>query len=152
MLNLSSLNKRIKIFSSLSWINKKLILEVLLYSAIARFVILIIPFRKYRKYLGRHNEETPLESDKEEHKTIKQVQWAITGVCSHTPWESKCLVQAIIAQKILKKRNIHSTLYLGVNKDRSNKILAHAWLRSGLIFVTGGYNKNEYVEVGRFAN
>lgn len=134
------------------WKTKRLLLKVLLYSGIARAVILFVPFKKYKKYIGIYNKETPFEIDLHKYKTIKQVSWAVNIVCSHTPWESKCLVQALTAQRILKGYNIENTLYLGVNKDSSNNMLAHAWLRSGQVFVTGGYNRDEYVEVGKFSS
>ena len=34
-----------------------------------------------------------------------------------TPWESKCLVRAMTAKKMMKKRGYKTTLYLGVGKD-----------------------------------
>jgi hypothetical protein len=151
MLKLSGLLNKVKIFYSLPTASKILLIEAVFYSALARLIIILIPFKRYKKFMGIHNEETPLETDFKNHKTINKVSWAVAAVCTRTPWQSKCLVQALTAQRILKKRNIGSTLYLGVNKGWHNKIEAHAWLRCGKVFVTGGYYRNDYVEVAKFS-
>ena len=65
-------------------------------------------------------------------------------------WESKCLVRAMTARKLLKEAGIHSTLYLGVGKDEG-KMIAHAWLRCGQMYVTGG-NGSSYAMVAKFRN
>ena len=49
----------------------------------------------------------------------------------YTFWESQCLVKAIAGMKMLERRQIESTLYLGTAKDELGKLIAHAWLRSG---------------------
>jgi hypothetical protein len=69
----------------------------------------------------------------------------------YTFWESQCLVKAIAAMKMLEKRNIDSTLYLGTARDESGELVAHAWLRSGPYFVTGSEGKEKYTVVGKFA-
>ena len=52
--------------------------------------------------------------------------------------------------KLLKEAGIHSTLYLGVGKDEG-KMIAHAWLRCGQMYVTGG-NGSSYAMVAKFRN
>ncbi|MEG0711156.1 MAG: lasso peptide biosynthesis B2 protein, partial [Niameybacter sp.] len=69
-----------------------------------------------------------------------------------TPWESKCLVQAMVAQYLLKRRRIATTLYLGVAKGSEGELKAHAWLRCGQMIVTGDGARRDYKEVARFAN
>ena len=39
----------------------------------------------------------------------------------YTFWESQCLVKAIAAMKMLERRQIESTLYLGTAKDENGK-------------------------------
>lgn len=152
MQNLLVLVKKLRTFISIKWCDKKILLEALFLTAVSRMVILSIPFKKYSKHIGTYNEETPFEIDINGYRTIKRVGWAVGTVSQYTPWESKCLVQAMTAQRMLKSRKLCSTLYLGVNKDESNNIKAHAWLRCGQLYVTGGYNKNEFKVVAKFAN
>lgn len=58
----------------------------------------------------------------------------------------KCFAQAIAAQRLLKKRNIPSELYLGVNKNDAT-LKAHAWLKCGDIFVTGKKGHESFTSV-----
>ena len=76
------------------------------------------------------------------------VSYAVDKVCSRTAWESKCLVRALTAQHLLKKSGIPSTMYLGC-KMEEGKMVAHAWLRVGKVYVTGG-NGEGYSIVDRF--
>ena len=54
--------------------------------------------------------------------------------------------------KMLERRNIESTLYLGTAKDLNGKLIAHAWLRSGPLYITGKEGMEKFTEVGKFAN
>lgn len=47
----------------------------------------------------------------------REIRQLVLPVCNHPPWQSKCLVRAMLAQHLLKQRNISSTLYLGINKN-----------------------------------
>ena len=150
MQNLSVLTRKTRTFFHIKWCDKVILLEALFLTGIARLVILSIPFGKYKKYIGTHKEETSFDINLEEYRVIKRIAWAVNTVSKYTPWESKCLVQALTAQRMLKERKVSSTLYLGVNKDEKNNMKAHAWLRCGQVIVTGGYNKNEFKEVAKF--
>lgn len=149
---LSTLIRKIRIFLKINRSDKKLLLEAFFLTGINRGAILLIPFSKIKKYSGLYKEESTFKIDNEIYRIIKRVQWALRIVSKYTPWESKCLVQGLTAQKILKKRKINSTLYLGVKKNKENNLLAHAWLRCGEVFVTGEQEKSGFVEVARFSN
>ena len=53
--------------------------------------------------------------------------------------------------KMLERRKIESTLYLGTGKDEDGSFAAHAWLRSGPYYVTGANGMERYTVVGKFA-
>lgn len=44
------------------------------------------------------------------------------------PFQPKCLVNSIVTKKMLDRRNIKNMLYLGLNKDNTDKLNAHAWV------------------------
>lgn len=88
----------------------------------------------------------------EQYKIARRVLWAVNMATIRTPWESKCLVRALTAQRMLKKRDVYTTLYLGVGKDTNNKMLAHAWLRCGEFIMTGGRERDRFKEVAKFSN
>lgn len=152
MSNSLRLNRILRKFVNLNWQDKALAIEAYFLSGIIRLSILAIPFKRLRNHLGVHNVESPYQISSGEYEAVKKVSWAIKRVYRYTPWESKCLVQAMTAQKMLERRNICSTIYLGVNRDDSNTMTAHAWLRCGEIIVTGGYGKLMYKGVTKFSN
>ena len=102
--------------------------------------------------MGKVKEESSEEVDINTYREARNVSEIVSIVSRHTPWESKCLVQALAAQKLLKEKEISTTLYLGVKKDKNNNMLAHAWLRCGRYYVTGGANKDGYAVVAKFSN
>ena len=65
--------------------------------------------------------------------------------------ESECLVKAIAGMKMLEKRNIESTLYLGTAKDENGELIAHAWLRSGPFYISGAEVMERFTVVAKFA-
>ena len=101
-------------------------------------------------YDGRAWRESPQEETMENLRKAKRVSTHVNRITEHTLWESKCLVRAMTARKLLKEAGIHSTLYLGVGKDEG-KMIAHAWLRCGQMYVTGG-NGSSYAMVAKFRN
>lgn len=127
---------------------KKMTIQAWLYSAVFRFRILHQKPEKLRRNWGKEGEESPITATLEEYKYAKRVSIAVNHVCNKTKWESKCLVRALTAQKLLKKKGIPSTLYLGCGMKDGNMV-AHAWLRCGSMCVTGGTGE-EYTMVDKF--
>lgn len=114
-------------------------------------------FQKFRTFykvaptLGHHLQETSFACSNSNRKFLRMVAISIDIISRYTLWESKCLVKAIAAMKILEKRGIESTLYLGTRKSRDGNLIAHAWLRSGNFYVTGGEEVDKYTVVSSFA-
>ncbi|HZH61909.1 MAG TPA: lasso peptide biosynthesis B2 protein, partial [Metabacillus sp.] len=101
--------------------------------------------------LGEHMKETSFEQILSNKKVLSSVSQAIHIMSRYTFWESQCLVKAIAAMKMLEKRNIESTLYLGTARDESGELIAHAWLRSGPYYITGSEGMEKFTVVGKFA-
>jgi hypothetical protein len=93
--------------------------------------------RYLRKHFGTEGEESSYEAPIEQLRYAKMISGYVNRSADKTIWESKCLVRALTAQRLLKKKKIDTTLYLGVGKDK-DKMIAHAWLRCGRLYVTGG--------------
>ena len=127
-----------KIFRFLKYTRYKgLAFQVLIYSAIFRLKIKYVSPDKLHKQWGVEGEESPYEETKENYQYAGKVAYTVDRICNRTTWESKCLVRALTAQKLLKKKKIASTLYLGCGLEEG-KMIAHAWLRCGIVYVTGG--------------
>lgn len=142
--------KKLKLFLSLDWKKKKLLIEAVFYLAWA-CMLKKIPFSKVARSLGDEMHETVHSLDLVNHQMLRQVSQAVQLMSSYTFWESTCLVQAIAAMKMLEKRNIESTLYLGTAKDGRGKLIAHAWLRSGAVYITGAKEMHKFTVVNKFA-
>lgn len=110
-----------------------------------------LPFSKVAPTLGSKMEETPLTYMPAHAEILQSVSKSLETMSIYTFWESKCLVMAIAGMRMLERRGIESTLYMATARDKEGKLKAHAWLRSGLYFVTGMNGKEEYTVVGTFA-
>ena len=126
--------------------------EALLLSAVYRYRMLQKPFEKWCRTIGIKGSETRLESlTVEQKKVILRVMKCVDAACNHTSWESKCMVRALSAKKMLNRRGIPCTLFMGVRRDEKGEMIAHAWLRCGDIYVTGG-NGNGYSVTGKYGD
>jgi hypothetical protein len=136
-------------FLQLDYQMKYMLLESYILLAWARY-------RKGKKFseispdLGCRMKETSFQLSDEEMKTVKVVSYAIHVASRYTFWESECLVKAIAGMKMLEKRGIESTMYLGVAKDEKG-LSAHAWLRSGGFYVSGSEGMEKFTVVEKFA-
>lgn len=68
---------------------------------------------------------------------VDRVAYAIPRMGARVPWRADCFVQALAAQRWLKRRKIATTMYLGVRRDAQGTHF-HAWLKHGNKIVTGG--------------
>lgn len=94
--------------------------------------------------------ETPVEESNT--VLIKEIQKAVEAVCKYTLWESSCFVRALTAKRMLRRRGLKSTLYMGVWQQTGETFKAHAWLRCGEIYVTGGKISSKYTVTAIFGD
>ncbi len=131
------------------------LLEAALCLALARFAIGLVPFRRIARPLGEPGRETPREAlPPEMEKEALRVGWAVRAVAARTPWDSKCLAQALAAMAMLRRRRLPGTLYLGVAPVPAGgrpKIDAHAWVRCGPDLLTGAAGHERFTVVASFA-
>ena len=107
--------------------------------------------KKLNKKWGIEGEESSYDAEIDEYRFCKKVSYAVNQVCNKTKWESRCLVRALTAQKLLAETGIDSTLYLGCKLDENKKMVAHAWIRCGKLYVTGGNGEADgYAVVDKF--
>lgn len=128
--------------------NKKLTILSYFLSAKYRFLILRVKPEHLRKYWGEEGRESKFTDTEEHYRYAYLVSKVVNRICSKTDWESKCLVRALTAQRLLADKGIHTTMYLGCRLD-ADKMVAHAWLRCGEMYVTGG-NGAGYSVVDKF--
>lgn len=138
-------------FAGLSRAERRFFLEAVAWLGIFRAAILVIPFRRLAPSLGAHMAETPSrEEGGERRKLAGEVAQAVHRASRHVPWASKCLVQAMAGKKMLRRRGVESTLYLGLAKSPDQDLQAHAWLRCGDRVILGGGGLQRFAVVATF--
>lgn len=142
--------RKIKIFFSLDIPTMFLLIEAYFYLLWAR-ILKLVPFSKVAPSLGTQMEETTFIPNQSNKATLRKISQAIQIMSRYTFWESQCLVKAIAGMKMLEKRRIESTLYLGTAKDENGKLIAHAWLRSGPFYISGLEGMEKFTIVSKFA-
>lgn len=118
---------------------RRLFFEALRELARAKLLVHAMPFRRLALQLGQPQAETAPGIAPEQRAIAVEISWAVQAAARHVPLGFVCLPQAVAAQRMLRRRGIASTLYLGVAPDRAKReaITAHAWLRAGDKIVTG---------------
>ena len=152
MMNLYVLVNKVNKFLKMSCTDKDILIGAFLLTGIIRFSILFVTFSKLAKLCGKYDEESTYNLPDKQISIGNKVGYLVYSVSKYTPWESKCLVKALTAQIMLRKKKISSTVYLGVAKDENKKLIAHAWLRCGKNIITGNDERYGFTTVAKFAN
>jgi len=79
---------------------------------------------------------------------LRRLSWAIAVAATRVPWRSDCLLQAMAAQRWLRRRHCGADFFVGVQKDPQGALLAHAWLQRGDLTITGGTHEEFHVVLG----
>ncbi len=148
-MHMGTLVNRLKAFLRFDRATQCVYIEAFLQLARARYLVWR-PFAKVAPSLGEAMKETSHDLNGVSRAELARIHDAIQTISQYTPWESKCLVCAIAALKMLEKRKIESTLYLGTTKEEG-QLIAHAWLRSGPYVITGEEGMERFTVVGKFA-
>ena len=134
-----------------SWADKWLLAQVYVLLGVTRLAINTLSFPRLARHFGPHKVETPAAAAPADLAAARRIAWAIQRVSPYTPWKSNCYPQALTAKLLLRQRCIPSTLYLGAAfKADKTGMEAHAWLRCGPLYVTGGKGDENFGTLGVF--
>ena len=130
------------------------LLAAFLLLGLSRFVLLIVPFSRIAPLLGRDMKGDAIESVATPGQVDRAlaIGRAIARAARHTPWESKCLAQALAARVLLGLNGLPYVLHLGVRLTEDSSLTAHAWVSTGSGHVTGGHGLTEYKVLGTFVS
>lgn len=145
-----NITKKARNFLRLNFKTKLLLIEAFLHLGRARY-LKSISFSKVAPSLGEQMKETSYTSISSDKEVLDSISRAIHIMSRYTFWESQCLVKAMAGMKMLERRKIDSTLYLGTAKDENGELIAHAWLRSGPFYITGAEVMDRFTVVSKFA-
>jgi len=104
----------------------------------------------YAQRLGEQSIESPEVEIVNKLEEIRSVSKALRRALRFLPGKTKCLARAITLKSLLNRKGIPSTIYLGVAKDDSSKMIAHAWLRCGKDVVSGKEEMARFTVVAFF--
>ena len=76
----------------------------------------------------------------------KRIVWAASAVARRLLPERPCLTQALVVQFLLRRRGDETaTLHIGVAKDETRGIAAHAWIeRDNEVIIGGAASPEQY--------
>jgi hypothetical protein len=141
-----------KRFVQRSPLERRLLIEAFFALAWARLTLADQPFPRVAERLGRTGAESPASVSAQHEHLAAAIGQAIEAMARHTPWQSRCLAQALAAWQMLQRRGIAVTVYFGVAQHPAQPCDAHAWVRCGSQLVTGGAGHEQFRVISSFAH
>ena len=136
--------KQIHKFIHLPHKEKLLFVEALFFLFFSKF-LLFLPFKYCMKKVKR-KQQLFTNAD---HEILKEICIAVRRANRFAIWKNVCLVQSFAARFMLQRRNIASTMYLGLQLKNEKEIAAHAWLLSNDVYITPK-GRTPYKEIFNF--
>lgn len=135
----------------LTRLDRQLLAETTFWLLLSRLAVLTLPFRWVMRSAGVQHALSSKKLTPEQDSIAERVAWAVEAVRWATPWDSNCLARSLAGKRLLQRRGVDSTLYLGVRKKDPRSLVAHAWLRCGERYITGAPEHSNYTVVSTFA-
>jgi hypothetical protein len=138
-------------FRALDVGQQNLFIKAWLMLGVMRMALVLVPFKYLSKHMQRH-EVPPVTSSLSNNQlnVATDIGLRVAQAANHTPWQSRCLVQVLVAQRLLARRGIPGQLYLGVKKNTATAE-AHAWLQCGERIVNGGGSQEQFKVVTSYS-
>ena len=123
-----------------------MLLKAFILLIFVRLGLWLLPFRTLQRTLERLFQH-PVTSDSRS-PSPEKVSWAVSAVSPYVP-AATCLAQALTLQALLSREGIHSDLAIGVARDDTTGITAHAWLEIDGTVIIGGQERDRYTQLMR---
>ncbi|MEM8598314.1 MAG: lasso peptide biosynthesis B2 protein [Bacteroidota bacterium] len=131
-------------FAGRTWADKRLLLRSLALVVGVRAGLWVLPYRTVQRLVEAKPGPVPPVSTRDGAPYQRRVVAAVESVGRRLLGDKPCLVQALVAQRLLRQGGYETSLHLGVAKD-GRKLLAHAWLeRDGYVVIGGGRSQFQY--------
>lgn len=151
-----SIGKKWDIFWNIPFQQKQLFFVSFLLCGLAKTAICLLSFRRLRVYFG-HSCGMGVASTlvtAEQESQARKIRQAIALAAKYTPWNSNCLVRAMVAKFWCQHFNIPYMMFIGLAK-KTDKPLGedgHAWVTAGRIAITGSHCLNSHQVISSFSN
>jgi hypothetical protein len=123
-----------------------MLLHAAVWLALARIMLLFLPFRRLAKRLSAKEQPTEPGPDPQ---FLKRIGYAVRTAAGNVPWRSDCFPQSIAGSMILRHHGYTGTIHLGVERSGEEDLIGHAWLTCGDAVITGGEDLHRYAEIHR---
>ncbi len=149
--------RRVRRFLALSLSDKRLFCRAWLMLAGYRLAISYLPFRRLARGLTHSPGQRDTESVAEEQVArARDIGRMVAAAGRATPWNSTCLTQVLVIQRLLAARGIPGQFYLGARlRDASvemeDGLAAHAWLQCGDCIVNGAAGHERFAVLSTFS-
>ena len=145
----------LKKYFSIKIIERKILNQTFFWLIYASVLARAIPLKWFSSLLGDFKPVCPADGkeiniDSKQFELILVLKKNIRRIKRILPWKVKCFEEAIAAKKVLEKYKIETTIYLGVAKNEEKSLVAHAWLKSGGIFISGEKGHKKHAVVGYY--
>ena len=146
---------RLSSFFRLSWRLRLLTIEAGWELARARLDTLRAAAH-YARGLGVLSDQTaPSPAAQEEERRAAEIGAIVARVAAAMPFRALCLQQALATRRMLRRRGLPATVFLGLAHDpaerRATDEPAHAWVQTGQRVVNGDQDLERYAVVGVFS-
>jgi hypothetical protein len=148
---------RLKKFIALTPRHKWIFVQAWLMLGWYRAGILLTSFKRLTRELQHHAiPAPPAPLPEEQQQEALMIGRLVAAASRITPWQSLCLTQVLVVQRLLASRNIPGQFYLGVRRgceltDDPTGLSAHAWLQCGENIVSGKARHQEFTVVSAFS-
>jgi hypothetical protein len=106
-----------------------------------------LSFATTRRLLNRYASGGRAHAGLQADRAVRRIAWAVTAAARRLPSRTTCLVEALAADAMLRRRGFASTLRIGVREPAAAVPLdAHAWVEcEGSVVIGELANLSDYV-------
>lgn len=148
---------RLQKFTALPTRHKLLLVQAWFMLGWYRAAVLLVSFKRLASQLRHHPLAMPspaLAADQRDEAVV--IGRLVAAASRFTPWQSFCLTQVLVAQRLLARHHIPGQFYLGVRRgcdrtDDATGLSAHAWLQCGDDIVNGKAGHEQFTVVSTFS-
>ena len=122
---MNKLGRYIWNFIKLTFEEKKLFFEAVVFLFAAKILLLLFPFKFCLRFI---NSKNGINKDYDP-EYLQSLKTAINRANRLAFWKNVCLIQSFASRWMLQRRKISSRLSIGVTHNESKELIAHAWVK-----------------------
>ena len=130
----------------LPWADKSLLVKAFLLIACVRIAFLLLRFTRTKGLLDRF-QKRPIPRLVAQRQRSDRIARMVEIASHMIPKGRHCLTRAMVLELFLRRRGYDAHVKIGVARDDSGKLIAHAWLHCDGVVLIGSHGAANYVEV-----